>query len=48
LLATGEKLHYQNSGKNVVIDLPEYDPNHYKPEDHYAYVFKITNGASSP
>jgi alpha-L-fucosidase len=48
LLATGEKLRYQNSGKNVVIDLPEYDPNHYKPEDHYAYVLKITNVVSSP
>ena len=48
LLASGEKLGFQNKGNNVVVDIPEYNPLSFIPEDHYAYVFMITNANLSP
>ncbi|MBL0181522.1 MAG: alpha-L-fucosidase [Chitinophagaceae bacterium] len=46
-LSTNEKLHWQQQGENVVIDLPDYDPNKIKAP--YAYVVKIENyGKFSP
>jgi alpha-L-fucosidase len=48
LLASGEKLAFQNNGNNVLVDIPEYNPLSFIPEDHYAYVFMITNANSSP
>ncbi|MEZ4775126.1 MAG: alpha-L-fucosidase [Bacteroidia bacterium] len=41
LLATGQKLNWKNRGKDMVIMLPEFDPNRLKPEMQYAYAFKI-------
>jgi len=46
LLATGEELSFQNSGNNILINLPDFNPSLYQPEDQYAYVFKITNARS--
>jgi alpha-L-fucosidase len=43
LLATGQSLDWENIGGNLVIDLPEYDPNAFIPEHSYAYVFKISD-----
>ena len=40
-LSTNEKLHSQKDGDNVVISLPEYDPNKIKAP--YAYVVRINN-----
>ncbi len=40
-LSTKEKLHWHQQGSNVVIDLPEYNPNTIKAP--YAYVVKIEN-----
>ncbi len=40
-LATGEKLSAHQQGNNLVIDLPEYDPNKIK--SPYAYVVKIAD-----
>jgi alpha-L-fucosidase len=40
-LSTKEKLQWQKQGNNVVIDLPEYNPN--KIRSAYAYVVKIEN-----
>ena len=48
LLATGEQLKFQNIEKNLVIDLPQYNPADFTSEDHYAYVFEITNSEPSP
>ncbi|MDB2314626.1 hypothetical protein N9V42_03455 [Flavobacteriaceae bacterium] len=48
LLASGEKLAFQNNGNNLVVYIPEYNPLSFIPEDHYAYVFMITNANSSP
>ena len=44
LLATGEKLAWKQSGKNVVISIPMYQPNKMKNTDSYAYAFKMTKG----
>ena len=41
-LATGEQLTWKKSGKDLIITLPEYQPDRLKPTDIYAYVFKIT------
>jgi alpha-L-fucosidase len=40
-LSTKEKLNWQQQGNDVVIDLPEYNPNKIKAP--YAYVVKIEN-----
>lgn len=40
-LSTKENCIWKNDGSNVVIDLPEYDPNKIKAP--YAYVIKINN-----
>jgi len=40
-LSTKEKLNWHQQGNDVVIDLPEYDPNKIKTP--YAYVVKIEN-----
>jgi alpha-L-fucosidase len=42
-LATGRSLNWKNEDGNLVVDLPEFDPNELKPEEMYAYVFKITD-----
>jgi len=39
--STNEKLKWQQQGENVVIDLPDYNPNKIKTP--YAYVVKIEN-----
>jgi alpha-L-fucosidase len=41
LLVTGEEIDWKQQGKNMVLDIPVYDPNKIDPEDDYAYVFKI-------
>jgi len=41
LLATNQSLKWKNKNGNLVIDLPDYDPNKFNPEHEYAYVFKI-------
>jgi alpha-L-fucosidase len=38
-LSTGQKLSWKQNGKDVVIEFPEYNPNHIK--SPYAYVLKI-------
>lgn len=40
-LSTNEKLSYHREGTNLVIDLPEYDPNQIKAP--YAYAIEIKN-----
>lgn len=40
-LSTQEKLNWQQQGNDVVINLPEYDPNTIK--SPYAFVLKIDN-----
>lgn len=40
-LSTNEKLQWHQRGDDVVIDLPDYDPN--KIRSPYAYVIKIEN-----
>ena len=42
LLATGEQLKWKQSGKNLIVISPEYQPNKMKETDTYAFVFKIT------
>jgi alpha-L-fucosidase len=41
LLATGEKLEWKKSDGNMVIEMPDFDPNKIAPEMQYLYVFKI-------
>ena len=40
-LSTNEKMKWRQEGENVVVDLPEYNPN--KIRSPYAYVLKIGN-----
>jgi len=40
-LSTKENLKWQNDGKDVIISMPDYDPNKIKAP--YAYVLKISN-----
>lgn len=42
LLATGEEVLWKQSGKNMLIEMPSYNPNRLTSEDNYAYVFKIS------
>ncbi len=41
LLETHDALKWQQNGKNVIIQLPDFDPNKIKSE--YAYVIKLHN-----
>ncbi len=41
-LASGEVLKWKNSGEDVIIEMPLYQPNIMKETDNYAFVFKIT------
>ena len=43
-LVTGEKLSWEKKGNDVWVKMPGYDPNRIKPEEAYAYVFKIEKG----
>ena len=43
LLATKEKLNWKNSGDDLVISMPLFDPKNFTEEDYYAFAFKITN-----
>lgn len=46
-LSTKEKLNWRQQGEDIVIDLPDYNPNKIKAP--YAYVIKINNyGMFSP
>jgi alpha-L-fucosidase len=40
-LSTKNKLQWQQQGKNLVVSLPDYDPNKIKAP--YAFVIKISN-----
>ena len=40
-LSTSENLKWQNEGNDVIISMPDYDPNKIKAP--YAYVLKISN-----
>ena len=40
-LSTNENLKWQNEGNDVIISMPDYDPNKIKAP--YAYVLKISN-----
>ena len=42
LLATGEELQWHIEGKNMVIEMPAFNPNKVTEEDYYAWAFKIT------
>jgi alpha-L-fucosidase len=41
-LATGQTLKWKNKSGNLVISMPEFDPNSLSPELQYAYAFRIT------
>lgn len=41
LLATGQVLTGKQSGDNVIIKMPAYQPNNMKDTDNYAYAIKI-------
>ncbi|MEM9647864.1 MAG: alpha-L-fucosidase [Bacteroidota bacterium] len=43
LLATGEEISYAKSGRDIILSLPEFDPNRFQVEDNYAYVFRVTD-----
>lgn len=43
LLATGENVGWQLNKENLVVTMPEFNPNNFSAEDMYAYVFEITN-----
>jgi len=42
-LGTGESLSWENKDNNLVIKMPEFDPNSLKPEEMYAYAFSISD-----
>ena len=42
LLSTQEVLTWENQGKDLLIKMPVFDPNHFSDADYYAYAFKIT------
>ncbi len=42
LLATGKEVTWKQAGNDMVLVMPEYDPNKIKPTDLYAYTFRIT------
>ncbi len=41
-LATGEQLKWKQAGNNLIITMPEYQPNKLKDTDKYAFIFKIS------
>ena len=41
-LATGETIHWEQSGKDMIIKTPVYQLNKMKETDNYAFVFKIS------
>ncbi len=43
LLATGQELSYRKSGKDIIVNMPDFDPQQYRPEDYYAFVLRVTN-----
>ncbi len=43
LLSTNQKLEWENKGKDLVIKMPEFNPNNFVEEDYYSFVFKISN-----
>ncbi|WP_027126168.1 alpha-L-fucosidase [Gelidibacter mesophilus] len=42
LLATDQNLKWNQEGNDIVVELPDYDPNNFKPEEEFAYAFKIS------
>jgi alpha-L-fucosidase len=42
-LATGQSLEWKNTNGNLVIAMPEFDPNKIKSELQHLYVFEITS-----
>lgn len=42
LLATGQKLKWKNADGHLIIEMPEFTPNHFTPESMYAYALRIT------
>ena len=42
LLATGEKVLWHQSGPNMVLEMPVFNPNKIREGSAYAYVFKIS------
>jgi hypothetical protein len=42
LLATEDKLEWKNSGTDLIVAMPEFDPGKFSEEDRYAFVFKIS------
>ncbi|HKK68874.1 MAG TPA: alpha-L-fucosidase, partial [Bacteroidales bacterium] len=41
MIATGEQLQWKNRGADLQIQIPSYDPEIFRDESDYAYVFKI-------
>lgn len=41
LLATGEQLSWHQSGEDIIVEMPAYQPNKMKVSDSYAYAFSI-------
>jgi alpha-L-fucosidase len=41
-LATGQILKWKNKGEDLVISMPEFDPDALPPELQYAHAFRIT------
>jgi len=41
-LATGQALNWKNKEGNLVISMPDFDPNALPPELQYAHAFRIT------
>ncbi|WP_255702908.1 alpha-L-fucosidase [Antarcticibacterium sp. 1MA-6-2] len=40
-LGTGQILSWHQEGDDMVIEIPNYNPNNLEPEEEYAYTFKI-------
>ena len=43
LLATNQSVSLHQDGDHVILRLPDYDPNVFRPEDAYAYVVKLVD-----
>jgi alpha-L-fucosidase len=41
-LSTKQKLKWENKGSDLVIKMPDFNPNGFVPEDYYSFVFKIS------
>ena len=44
LLGTGRELKWYNRGKDLVVEMPVYDPAWFSEEERYAYVVKLEGG----